>query len=258
MKYRLYIDESGTHHYSTSNLVKHRYLSLTGVIISAEDYQHNIMPLLSEIKQIFTDDLDNLPILHREDIQNKEGIFRKLEQPDLKKKFDELLLNLLTTGKYIICTIVIDKKDHLNRYNESASHPYHYCLTVLLEKYTSFLKTRGIGDVMAEARGGVEDMALKKAYSYFYQNGTEFRSKEFIQTYLTSKDIKIKPKEMGIDGLQLADILSLPTKLYTLWAYGRQKNLSKNFNYKIIKSIQKKYYRSDFNNKVKGYGIKLL
>ncbi len=258
MKFRLYIDESGTHSYSDSNYIKERYLSLTGIIIESDDYENDICPKLLEIKKIFTDDIDNLPILHREDIQNQKKIFSKLKVAKNHETFDKKLLNLYQKGKFTICTVVIDKKDHYSRYGKGAEHPYHYCLTVLLEKYVSFLKNKGKGDVIAEARGGKEDMALKNVYKHFYNNGTAFRSKELIQECLTSKEIKIKPKELGIDGLQLADLLSLPTKLYVLYAYNRHRNLADNFTLKIIKIIQSKYFRSAYNGKVKGYGIKLL
>lgn len=258
MKYRLYIDESGTHSYSNSNNIKQRYLSLTGIIISSEDYESDICPKLLEIKKVFTDDIDDLPILHREDIQNKEGVFSKLNDPSIQKQFDEKLLSLYENGNYTICTVVIDKKEHYSRYDQAAEHPYHYCLTVLLEKYVSYLKNKGKGDVVAEARGGNEDLALKKVYKHFYNNGTAFKSKQSIQESLTSNEIKIKPKEKGIDGLQLADLLSLPTKLYVLFRYKRHENLSDNFTLEIIKKIRTKYYRSAYNGKIMGYGIKLL
>lgn len=258
MKYRLYIDESGTHCYSKSTKIKERYLSLTGIIINLSDYEEDIKPRLLEIKKLFTDDLDNLPILHREDIQNKAGLFKKLDNPDTTKKFDSLLLDLYTNGKFIIITVTIDKTQHFEKYGTSANHPYHYCLTVLLEKYISFLINKGTGDAMAESRGGEEDMALKEAYKFFYDNGTFFRSNILIQSLLTSKEIKIKPKIRGIDGLQLADLLSLPTKLYVLYAYKITSKLDDNFNLKIMKVIKNKFYRNENTKKGIGYGIKLL
>jgi hypothetical protein len=258
MKFRLYIDESGTHSYSNSTKLDKRYLSLTGIIINSDDYESDIKPALLEIKKLFSDDLDDLPILHREDIQNKIGLFQCLNMPEIEKKFNELLLTLYANGKFVIITVVIDKKDHLERYGDSALHPYHYCLTVLLEKYVSYLKDKGAGDVIAEGRGGMEDMALKEAYKYFYNNGTNFISPGLIQNHLSSKEIKIKPKWKGIDGLQLADLLSLPSKLYVLLAYKVRTSMDNNFNLKIMKVIKTKFYRNPHTNKGIGYGIKLL
>ena len=39
---------------------------------------------------------------------------------------------------------------------------YHYCLALLLERFTFFLEQKQVrGDVMAESRGGKEDKRLK-------------------------------------------------------------------------------------------------
>lgn len=71
--YRLYIDESGTHHYSISDDIKRRYLSLTGVIVERNIYANNFQKRVGEIKKLFSKDPDNPPILHREDIVNKQS-----------------------------------------------------------------------------------------------------------------------------------------------------------------------------------------
>jgi hypothetical protein len=45
---------------------------------------------------------------------------------------------------------------------------------------------------MAESRGGTEDGLLKAAYTAVWEGGTNFHNKEFFQSSLTSKEIKIK------------------------------------------------------------------
>lgn len=66
---------------------------------------------------------------------------------------------------YTLCAVVLDKKSHLERYQKSAFHPYHYCTNVLLERYVFYLQENGgRGDVLAEARGKREDHALKEEY----------------------------------------------------------------------------------------------
>lgn len=51
---------------------------------------------------------------------------------------------------------------------------------------------------------------LKAAYQSIFQAGTLRHGEEFFQTRLTSKDVKLKPKEKNIAGLQLADLLAHP------------------------------------------------
>lgn len=256
--YRLYIDESGNHNYSKSEGIDQKYLSLTGIIISAVDYENELQPRILNLKKIFTKDIDDLPILHHEDIMAKRGHFSLLKDPDIQKKFDKQLLAFINEVPYMICCIVIDKKLHLGKYQQSAEHPYHYCLKVMLEKYTHFLAIRGRGDVCAESRGKEEDSALKKVYKDFYNFGTYFKNPTFIQSVLTSREIKIQSKQKAIPGLELADLLALTTKLDVLNTYKMIPDLADNFNKKIIVKLQGKYCKGNSSGRVKGYGKKLL
>jgi hypothetical protein len=258
-KYRLYIDESGTHNYSQSEKIDKRYLALVGVIISEEENLNVIKPKVLTIKQMLADDLDELPVLHREDIIAKKGCFRKMEDSEIKSKYDELLIDLIESPNYIVCCVVLDKKAHLNRYGETAYHPYHYCLNVLLERYTFFLEENNSkGDVMAETRGKNEDNELREAYRTFYNDGTYFRSKYSVQARLSSSEIKMKSKTAGVEGIELADLLSLASKLDTLHSHGQLPELSDNFCKRIIDKIQIKYRKDQNGIKINGFGRKLI
>jgi hypothetical protein len=258
-KFRLYVDESGDHNYNTSDAIKKRFLSLSGVIIKQEEYSQNITPAIRLIKQIFSDDIDCPPILHAEEIASKSGIFSILQNSEIECEFNRQYLDLIENRDYIICCVVLDKKNHLSKYGKAASHPYHYCLNIILERYVFFLERQGsVGDVIAEARGKKEDMALKEAYECFYNSGTSFRSRESIQSKLTSNSIKIRNKQANILGLEFADLLSLPMKLDVLHSFQILPNLDENFTKKVISKIQTKYLRSNTNGKIKGYGKKVL
>jgi hypothetical protein len=256
--FRLYIDESGTHKYSDNDFIAERYLGLTGVIISSEANEQFLYPQIIELKRIVAEDTDELPILHREDIVNQKGCYAKLKDPSVRKEFDDQLLKILDEGEFVVCAVVLDKKSHLLRYQQSAFHPYHYCLTVLLERYSFYLESMNRrGDVMAEARGKTEDAALREAYSRFHQAGTYFRSPERVQAVLTSKEIKIARKEKRVPGLELADLFALATKLDVLQTFGHVKDLTPNFTRTIIEHVQSKYRRNE-KGQVKGFGKKLI
>ncbi len=257
--YRLYIDESGTHSYPRKdrNIVAKRYLSLTGIIIENDYYKEVVQPKVREIKLLVASDPDNLPILHREDILNKRGDFSKLRDPELAKEFDRLVIELLADHDYTVCAVVLDKTEHLKKYGAAAYHPYHYCLNVLLEKYTHCLTNLSSqGDVMAEARGGSDDRKLEKEYSKFYKFGTQFRSPEYIQEVLSSSDIKMRRKELKIEGLEIADLLTLANKIDVLHTFGIISTLEQNFQTKLIRKIQPRYFKN--GSTIKGYGKKLL
>ncbi len=256
-KFRLYIDESGAHNYPTQDDIKSRYLGLTGVAISEKANVSVLQPKLLELKRLVANDPDELPVLHREDIVNKRGVFAKLDDKETEKKFNGLFLDLLRDLDYVVLAVVLDKKTHLEKYQKSAFHPYHYCTNVLLERYAFYLQEiGGRGDVLAEARGKREDQALKEEYKFFHENGTYFCKAEMVQRFLTSKEIKIKPKSKMFTGLEFADLLSLATKLDTLSCYDILPNLTNNFCKTIIQNIQDKYRSS--GNKTKGFGKKLI
>ena len=52
------------------------------------------------------------------------------------------------------------------------------------------------------------------------EEGTDFLSAQELQNYITSKEIKLKPKSANIAGLQLADLVAYPAKIEILQANG--------------------------------------
>jgi hypothetical protein len=198
-----------------------------------------------------------LPILHRKEIADQEGCFSKLADKEFEHTFNTEFLNMIKEVKFKVCTIVIDKQAHKNTY-VNPEHPYHYCLELLLERYVAYLgNVKGTGDVLAESRGGKEDLELKGEYEKFYEKGSQYQSLEKVQKHLTSKQIKMKKKSEKIEGLELADLLSVPTKLDVLQTYG-QITLEENFNKQIIEALKGKYYCSPVFGNLKGYGKKLI
>ncbi len=258
-KYRLYIDESGTHGYSSSEKIKERYLCLLGVIISAEHNQEYISPKWEELRKIITTDIDFPPVFHYTDIISARGDFCKLLEPETRELFNSAYLQILSDGDYIVCCVVLDKKLHIEKYGTSAMHPYHYCLNVLLERYVKFLlSVDATGDVIAEARGKKEDELLRSEFSRFYENGTSFLEASAVQRKLTSHKLKLKTKEARIAGLELADMLAAPMKHLTLKKYGILPELSENFTLQVLNTVFCKVRKSPLNGSTKGYGIKLI
>ena len=100
----------------------------------------------------------------------------------------------------------------------------------------------GRGDVMAESRGGTADKELKRVYRHFLERGTRYRSAQELQNYLTSMEIKLKPKSANIAGLQIADLIAYPSKIEIMQANGHQPmNPPSLATRRIIERIQSKY-----------------
>jgi hypothetical protein len=108
---------------------------------------------------------------------------------------------------------------------------------------------------MVESRGKQEDKKLKTYYESIYLTGSLNRPDSFFQKALTSGQLKLEKKENNIAGLQLADMLAQPTKQDVL---RRQGIISVGeigtFNKKLLKTIQSKYNRQLYTNKIEGYG----
>lgn len=282
MLYRLYIDESGDHTYgkkvskewepnkegnvigfgSTNEypeleIENRRYLALLGCIIESTSYRERFCPALSALKsEIFDEDPDLPVILHRDDIVKKRGYFRGLTDLDLQLAFNERFLRFIREMSFTTILVMIDKRGHVGRYGSKAYHPYHYCLTAMLERYCGFLKIHGApGDVMAESRGGREDMRLKQAYSDLFAYGSRFRPPSFFQKTLSSKQLKLKRKDANIAGLQLADLLAYPLKM----EYLREEKCSSSpcsseFENELCQCAARKFNYRYGTGEVAGYG----
>lgn len=259
MKYRLYIDEVGNPGLESSRDPRHRYLSLTGIIMELDYVDKVVFPELEGLKRkYFHSHVDEPIILHRKEIVNQKYPFHSLRDAKTRKAFDRDLLRLLDKLEYNVITVVIDKLEHKTRYQVWQQDPYHYSLRILLERYVLFLKGLGLtGDVMAESRGGKEDMRLKRSYERVFGEGTEYIDSQEFEKHLTSRQLKVKQKSNNIAGLQIADLIAHPSFKATIARKNRQ-SLSSTFGGRIALILEeKKYYRSPLG-RIDGWGRKWL
>ena len=135
--------------------------------------------------------------------------------------------------------MLIDKREHNETYKVWKYDPYHYFLSVLLERYLFFLEEmQRNGDVMIESRGGHEDRRLKESFSKIYEKGTDYIHAEKYHNLLTSKQLKVQPKILNISGLQIADLIAHPSRRDILIEFNLKKKKREVFlgqNYRYIK-----------------------
>ena len=245
MKYRIYIDEVGNPDLESSANPNHRFLSLTGVIIELGHVETTVFPQLEALKtRYFRSHPDEPVILHRKEMVNCKHPFDQLKEPAVKKAFDADLLALLRNWNYAVISVCIDKKNHKETYQVWRYDPYHYCLAILLERYYFFLNERvAKGDVMAESRGGKEDLRLKSSFAKLWEDGTEYIPAEKLRAVLTSKQLKVKAKTNNVAGLQLADLLAHPSRNEMLQEKGFLEEGLRPFGKEIVRILQGKYYQ---------------
>jgi hypothetical protein len=249
MKFRIYIDEVGNPDLESSDDPNHRFLSLTGIILELEYVERVVHPQMEDLKKkYFRHHPDEPVIFHRKDLIRGAAPFDTLKDEEIRQRFDNELLDLLKTWNYMIISVCLDKKKHKQQYTTWRYDPYHYCLAVLLERFVFFLEQQNSrGDVLAESRGGKEDVRLKKAFRRLWEKGTDYIAPETFQHYLTSCELKVKPKANNISGLQIADIIAHPSRNEILNENGFSEIAIAPYAKRIIEVLQSKYYRREGN-----------
>ncbi len=256
MKYRIYIDEVGNPDLESSDNPNHRFLSLTGVILSLAYVRDVLHPQMEALKTAhFRSHPDEPVILHRKELLNAKPPFEALRDVSVRSRFDEELLRLMARWEYTVISVCLDKKRHKQTYAVWRYDPYHYCLKLLLERFVLFLeRENAVGDVMAESRGGKEDRRLKDSYARLWCEGSEYIGPERFQRRLTSRQLKVKTKSNNISGLQLADLLAHPSRNEILDEHDLLQGSVAPFAGKVISILQSKYDRE--HNRI--FGKKML
>ncbi len=258
-KNRFYIDEVGTPDMKATHQGNNRYLSLTGIIMGLDYVSATVFPALESLKATyFSSHPDDPIIFHRKEMVNKKPPFEALRDEWTEMCFNEDLLTLLRELDYTVITAVIDKEEHFKRYTTWRFDPYHYCMTVLVERYVRWLERHGaVGDVMAESRGGNEDRRLKISFERIWERGTDQVPPDHIRPYLTSKQLKVKQKSNNISGLQLADLIAHPC-FAAAKASKNNDAMPENFGGQIAQIIREKKYDRSTSGRLEGWGVKWL
>lgn len=209
--YRLYIDETGTDAPPVSDHPNHRFLSLTGIVMSRREMDH-AAARLSDLKQtVFgKPHPDDRPVvIHWSSIPTRKGPFECLRDEVNARRFSELWTAFLKDTDFTAFTVSIDKASMSRKTHWFVRHPYHYAMEILLERYILFLKRRGAcGDVMPEERRGRKDHDLQAAFDEVRVSGTRFLSNESVSDHLSSTKLKFRSKFDNVAGLQIADCVS--------------------------------------------------
>ena len=197
-------------------------------------------------------------MLHRKKLVNQRHPFERLKDENIRVSFNKELLNLLQVIEYSVITAVIDKLEHNQRYKAWRFDPYHYCLQVIVERYVLWLRQNEfVGDVIAESRGGKEDRRLKDSFHRLYSNGSDYLESLLFAQYLTSCQLKVKPKSTNIAGLQLADLIAHPSYKATLALHIGQE-LPSTFGGEIAKILESSKYNRSPDGTIDGWGRKWL
>jgi len=255
----MYVDEVGNSDLRSAIDQNHRFLSLTGVILSLNLVKNQLYPDFEDLKSRFFDSHPDEPVIfHRKEMMNGIEPFEALRDINTRERFNKELLNIISKTDFKMTTVVLDKLVFSKRYKEWRYDPYHYCIAILLERYVRFLTIEQLhGDVFAEARGGKENMRLKKSFRQICEEGTQYIAPNTITNVLTSREIKMKSKANNITGLQLADLLAHPSRREILLENKKIEDGRSNiFAEQIVELIRGKYLQD--NGEIYGAGKNFL
>lgn len=257
--YRLYVDEVGTDDLTHTEKDHQRFLSLTGVAMKVEYARDHLEPNLNWIKaNVLKHDPDAPIILHRKDIMGLHGGFQCLKDERTRDLFDRALFRIIEGAEYVVITALIDKRWMLKQQHWKKTHPYHYLMEIMVEKYAQFLERVGsIGDIMPESRMGKVDERLQKACDDVRATGTPFVNSQRIASAIRASNLKFRKKSDNVAGLQLCDLLAHPSHMRAREIMGHDVNLGP-FAQRVCAALEKDKYDRSWNGTVKGYGIKHL
>ena len=206
----MFIDDTGDVNPIASNHPQQRYASITGVIFEM-DYLHSTFePGFRVLRKKHFGLLRHgkPPILHLRKIKKAEGHFAALINAERREAWQRDCLSMYKRAKYHVVTVSVDKIAFYYHHQNWDGDVYGLLVGNAIERFFYFLRGRGTGDVMAEAINGDCDKRLRELYTGFYETGTEHISSDRLQSVLSTREIKIKPKNKDIDGLQFADLLA--------------------------------------------------
>jgi hypothetical protein len=231
---------------------------LTGIVIRQDIHDRYTTRRLTRLKADIFGDAQKSVVLHRRELISRNGTFAALNDQHLRAQFNARFAALVAEVPAPAFTVSIDKQEHLNKYKVWQFSPYHYVMTCLLERFVLWLnRTGNVGDVMGEARNPTHDAQLRRAFRYFYKNGTTVRP-EIIQTRLTSGELRLELKKANLAGLQIADLLAHPAhRTYKFTKLGQA--VPDDYGAFLAEILYRCIYdRNPQNGKIEGYGRKWL
>jgi|GEM_PF-1218306 len=209
-RYRMFIDDTGNVDNAATNDVQRRFAGITGVILELDYLRETFEAGFLRLKErhFGLTGKGRPPVLHLRQMKRGAGAFKVLTDANARAKWEAACLRMYNKAEYTVITTCIDKVAFYAAYPKWQGSVYEMLVGDAIERYFYFLRYKGVGDVMAEAINKDKDNELKELYRRFYERGTDHIKAERLQKVLTSKEIKIQPKEADVQGLQMADLLA--------------------------------------------------
>jgi hypothetical protein len=184
----------------------------------------------------------------------KQGPFACLHDAVERQKWNTACLDMMTRASYTVITISLDKVAFYYHHPKATLDVYQTLFQNIVERYFYFLRAHGSGDVVVEAQNSGTDKAIKERFKTIMLEGTEHIPAANLAGVFSSKEIKIVPKERGLIGLQMADLLARPAFAHCRAVYTQDTSDLAGFAREIAPILEAyKFYR-DKDGKPDRYG----
>ena len=258
LRFRMFIDDTGDIRNAATNHPQQRFAGVVGVIFEFTYLRETFEPGFDQLRQRHFGRRDDgtLPILHLRKMKqaNLEGPFGRLADPANREAWERDCMSMYRRAAYHVIAICVDKIAFYARHPGWQGSVYELLVGNAIERYFYFLRDRGAGDIVAEATNSALDVELKCLYRRFYENGTDHAPAASLQSVLTSREMKIKPKSANIAGLQMADLLASTCFSHCKRIYARGPTFDP-FAMAVAQVIEcEKFYRNPSTNDPHGYG----
>lgn len=255
----MYLDEVGVEAMKRFHDDNFRFLSLTGVVMKINHARDYLAPAFDRIKaDIFDQDPDTPICFHRVDIRNRRGPFEPLNSEETREEFDRRILQVMSDADYRVITAIIDKQWMTTQLHWQQTHPYHFLMEIIVEKYARYLeRMHSVGDIMPEARGNNQDKELQRHFYRYRLMGTRYAGCEVTRKRLPAKQLKFRTKKDNVAGLQLCDLLAHPSH-FTIRQNLRHEVHLGPFAERVSELLVRQKYDRSWYGEVRGYGFKHL
>lgn len=203
-QYIMYLDETGDHNLTRID-PSYRVFALTGCIFERTYYDSTAQSSIDSLKVQYWGNTN--VILHSYEIRKRKGSFSILMEERTRTSFLSDLSTIMGSLQYTILSGVIFKDNLVTTYVAPMS-PYTLTLEFLLERFYFFLRYKGSGFLVAEARGSSENRKLLDDFNNYLQHGTRFVSNKELQRHI--KGLQFVPKSQNVVGCQIADLAAYP------------------------------------------------
>jgi Protein of unknown function (DUF3800) len=204
----IYLDECGAHELRSTE--PYQVFVLSAAIIHESDLE----AVDKAWKDFKIKDLGEDVVIHEPEVRKGDGPF---EDADRAQKL-EAMRRCFAELPFAIVTVVVHRDAHLRKHGlgpidvSLPAHLYWMSLDFLMERAVLALDVQFKGasaQVVAEARGPLEDAQLQYEFARLHLDGTSYiRAGWFRQALLPG--VTFLPKEANITGLQLADLVARP------------------------------------------------